>query len=72
MLKIRLLLLMLKICRMPPPEPCKGLREKMDAAPPVPGAVVMDFTGEKAVGQAVLLFNFLVRPSKNPCCSSGN
>ena len=64
---------MLKICRMPPPEPSKGLREKTDATPP---ALVKeeeaDFTGEKAFGQAVLLFNFLVRPSKNPYCSSGN
>ena len=25
---------MLKICRMPTPEPCKGLREKTDVTPP--------------------------------------
>ena len=55
---------MLKICCMPPPEPCKGLREKTDATPPE----AVDFTGEKAIGRAVvlLLFRFRVRPSKNP------
>ena len=61
---------MLKIRCMPPPEPCRGLREKTDATPPAPGKDESDFTGEKANGQAVLLFNFLVRPSKNPYLSS--
>ena len=61
---------MLKICHMPPPEPCKGLREKTDATPPAPGKEESDFTGEKAIGQAVLLVNFLVRPCKNPYFSS--
>ena len=55
---------MLKIRRMPPPEPCKGLREKTDATPPAPGKDESDFTGE-SIGQAVLLFNFLVRSFKN-------
>ena len=62
---------MLKICRMPPPEPCKGLREKTDATPPAAGKDWVDFTGEKAIRRAVLLINFLVRPSKNPYHSSG-
>ena len=60
---------MLKICRMPPPEPMRGLREKTDTTPPAPGKDELDFTGEKAFGQAVL-FIFLVRPSKNPYLSS--
>ena len=70
---------MLKIRRMPPPEPCKGLREKTDATPPaavrtfpVAGKDLLDFTVEKAIGRAVLfLFNFPVRPSKNPYHSNG-
>ena len=44
----------LKICRMPPPEPCKGLKEKTDATPPAPGKDELDFMGEKAIGQAYL------------------
>ena len=59
---------MLKIRRMPPPEPCKGLREKTDATPPAPGKDESDFTGGKAIGQAIVIF--LVRPSKNPYLSS--
>ena len=60
---------MLKICRMPPPEPCRGLREETDSTRPAPGKVEKDLTGEKAIGQAIV-FIFLVRPSKNPYLSS--
>ena len=56
---------MLKIRCMPPPEPCRGLREKTDATPPAPGKDESDFTGEKSIRQAAV-FIFLVRPSKNP------
>ena len=65
---------MLKIRRMPPPEPCRGLREETDlppeieVTPPTRGRERKDFTGEMAFGQAVL-FIFLVRPSKNPYLS---
>ena len=49
---------------MPPPEPCRGLREETDSTPPAPGKDEIDFTGEKVIGQA--MFIFLIQPSKNP------
>ena len=77
---------MLKIRLIPPPEPCRGLREKTETTPPVAGKTppvggntvlevgikLLDLTGGKAIGRAVLLlFNFPVRPSKNPYHSNG-
>ena len=41
----------------------------MDSTPPVPGKDEIDFMGEKAIGQ-VVVFIFLIQPSKNPDLSS--